>query len=77
MYTVEFEDDEICITILDDYGNHSDLIINSFTDIVYMRQFDEETGIENCIELSPDMWEELITAIHSPQGAFRTVKRPL
>lgn len=77
MFTVEFEDDEICITVIDDSGNHADLVINSFTDIVYLRQYDEETGVEQCIDISPDMWEELIAAIHSPEGAFRTVKRPL
>ena len=38
MYSVEMEHDEITITIMDDHGNYSDLIINSFDDIVYIRQ---------------------------------------
>ena len=71
MYTVEFEDDEITIIIIDDSGHHEDLIINSFNDIVYIRQYDEDSDKATSIAISPRMWEELISAIHSPEGAFR------
>ena len=71
MYTVEMDLDEICITVMDDNGNNEDLIINSFTDIVYIRQYDEDTDRIKTIAISPRMWEELISAIHSPEGAFR------
>ena len=53
----------------------TDVIINSFDDIVYIRQFEEEDGAPQAIALSPQMWEELIAAIHSPEGAFLTVKK--
>ena len=71
MYTVEMDLDEICITVMDDNGNNVDLIIISFTDIVYIRQYDEDTDRIKTIAISPRMWEELISAIHSPEGAFR------
>lgn len=74
MYTVEYEADEVCITILDDDGFNEDLVINSFTDIVYIRQYDEATDRITTIAISPHMWEELINAIHSPEGAFRIAK---
>ena len=42
MYTVEFDHDEVTITIIDDSGIHEDVIINSFDDIVFIRQWDED-----------------------------------
>jgi len=75
MFTIEMDHDEITITLLDDSGNYADVIINSFDDIVYIRQFEEEDGAPQAIALSPQMWEELIAAIHSPEGAFLTVKK--
>ena len=74
MFSVEFEHDEICITVIDDSNNHEDLIVNSFDDIVYIRQYNEELDKITCIAISPDMWEELITAIHSPEGLFKRVE---
>ena len=75
MFTTEFDHDEITITLLDDSGNYADVIINSFDDIVYIRQFEEEDEVPQAIALSPQMWEELIAAIHSQEGAFLTVKK--
>ena len=71
MFSVEFEHDEVCVTIMDDGGNHGDLIVNSFDDIVFIRQYDEETDTDHIIEISPKMWEELIAAIDSPEGFFK------
>lgn len=70
MYTVEFDHDEVCITILDDTGTYEDVVINSFDDIVYIRQEDEDTGRWHTISMSPQQWEELIASIHSKEGAF-------
>lgn len=75
MYTVEMDLDEITITLLDDSGNYADVIINSFDDIVYIRQFTDNSNTPQAIALSPQMWEELISAMHSPEGAFRTVRK--
>ncbi len=74
MFTIEMDYDEITITLLDDTGSYADVIINSFDDIVYIRQFEEEEEPQ-AVALSPQMWEELIAAIHSPEGAFLTVKK--
>ena len=70
MYTVEFDWDEITVTLLDDNGNHPDVIVNSFDDIVYIRQYDEELNRWNIVDMSPKQWEEFIAAIHSHEGAF-------
>jgi hypothetical protein len=75
MFSVEFDYDEITITIMDDTGGYDDLIINSFDDIIYMRQFEGDSKVPHSIALSPQMWEELITAVNSPEGFFKTVKK--
>ena len=73
MYSVEFDHDEVCITILDDKGVHGDIKVRSFDDVVYITQDDETLDVEFILEMSPAMWEELITAIQSPEGFFKRV----
>jgi len=73
MFTVEMDHDEIEITILDDCGNNEDVKVHLFDDIVYIRQvYDDKV---EAIQMSPDMWDELVAAINSPEGAFRTIKK--
>lgn len=73
MFTVEFDHDDVEITVVDDTGYYEDLKVDSFDDIVYIRQWNEERNRFNVIAISPQMWEETIAAISSPEGAF--VKR--
>ena len=75
MYTVEFDHDEICITVMDDTGEFGDLKVYSYDDIVYITQDDPELDCQHILELNPEMWEELITAIHSPEGFFKAVRK--
>jgi hypothetical protein len=74
MFTVEMDHDEIEITILDDCGNNEDVKVHLFNDIVYIRQVLDDNKVES-IQMSPDMWDELVAAINSPEGAFRTIKK--
>lgn len=74
MFTVEMNHDEIEITILDDTGHKEDVKVHLFDDIVYIRQVLDGNKVE-AIEMSPDMWDELVAAINSPEGAYRTVKK--
>ena len=73
MYTVEFDHDVVEITVIDDTGFHKDLKIDAFDDIVYITQRDDITDKATIIAINIQMWEELIEAIKSPEGAF--VKR--
>ena len=75
MFSVEFDHDEICITVMDDTGVHGDLKIHAFDDIVYLTQYDPEIDIDNVLEINPDQWEELIAAIHSPEGFFMKTRK--
>jgi hypothetical protein len=72
MFTVEMDHDEIEITILDDSGDKEDVKVHLFDDIVYIRQVLDGNKVE-AIELSLAMWDELVAAINSPEGAYHTV----
>jgi hypothetical protein len=74
MFTVEYEHDLVEITILDDYGINEDVKIHVFDDIVYIRQVFDDNKIE-AIQMSPQMFDELIAAINSSEGAYLTVKK--
>ena len=75
MFSVEYDWDEVCITVMDDTGHHGDLKVHAFDDLVYISQWDPETETQSILEVNPEMWEELIAAIHSPEGFFmRTSK---
>ena len=71
MFTVEMNFDEIEINILDDTAEHDDVKVHIFDDIVYIRQFDDEAPWPETIAMSPNMWDQLILAIQSPEGAFQ------
>ena len=73
MFTVEFDHDNIEITVLDDTDGYEDLKVDAFDDIVYIRQWNEDLGEFNVVVISPKMWEELIVAVQGPEGSF--VKR--
>jgi hypothetical protein len=70
MFTVEMDWDEVAITVMDDTGTHGDLKIYSYDDVVYITQEDVELDCVNTLEINPAMWDELITAIASPEGFF-------
>ena len=73
MFTVEMNFDEIEITVLDDRAVYDDVKVHIFDDVVYIRQFDDETGsrIPQAIAMTPDMWKQLLLAVNSPEGAFQ------
>jgi hypothetical protein len=73
MFTVEFDHDCVEIVVVDDSGFHEDLKVDSFDDIVYIRQWNEDRQDFDTITVNPKMWEELIEAINKPEGAY--VKR--
>ena len=75
MFSVEMDFDEIVITVVDDSGRNEDLKVNLYDDVIYIRQYNEVTDRDEMIQITPEMWDELVAAIHSPEGVFRTVKK--
>jgi len=70
MFSVECDQDEVCITVIDDSGIHGDLKVHAFDDLVYITQWDPDTEKQHILEINPEQWEELMLAIHSPEGFF-------
>ena len=70
MFTVEFDYDCVEIVVVDDTGFHEDLKVDSFNDIVYIRQWNEDKQDFDTLTVSPKMWEELIEAINKPEGGY-------
>ena len=72
MFTVEMDLDEIEITVLDDSGRFDDVKVFSYDEVVYIRQFNEKRNKWDLIQMSPEMYAELMSAWQSPEGAFVT-----
>jgi hypothetical protein len=81
MWTSEYIDDKIVVTILDDTGSEADLKIEMIEDKVIFRQYseiDEELndllgdgeGIYDEICITADQFNELIEAMKRPEGVF-------
>lgn len=72
MFTVEMDYDEIEITVLDDGGRFEDVKVFSYDEVVYIRQFNEKKNKWDLIQMTPQMYAELMTAWQSPEGSFIT-----
>ena len=76
MFTVEMDHDEIEITVLDDRDGFEDVKVFSYDDIDYIRQFNEQYNKWDLIQMTPEMYVDLMTAYHKPSGAYLTqIKR--
>ena len=72
MFTVEMDYDEIEITVLDDGGRFEDVKVFSYDEVVHIRQFNEKKNKWDLIQMTPEMYAELMTAWQSPEGSFIT-----
>jgi|TARA_B100000073_G_C23613205_1_gene525400 hypothetical protein len=70
MYTVEFEHDTFEIVVLDDGGYEDDLRVEIQSDAVFISQWNTVLNEEQNIRISPQMWDELLSAVKSPEGAY-------
>ena len=70
MYTVEFEHDTFEIVVLCDQGTDDDLKIEIESDAVFISQWNSVLNEEQNIRISPQMWDELLSAVKSPEGAY-------
>lgn len=70
MYTVEYEHDTFEIIVLDDSGYEDDLRVEIESDAVFISQFNSVLNEEMSIRITPQMWDELLSAVKSPEGAY-------
>ena len=75
MFTVEYEMDEICVTILDDTNQFGDLKIHSFEDTTFITQYDEETNVHSILQISNNQFTDLINSLNTTEGAYITATK--
>lgn len=72
MFSVEHEFDNTTITVLDDSGEQEDVAVILFDDVIYIRQYVEDTDLASIVTLSPQMFAEMIEAWNCAEGSFIT-----
>lgn len=72
MYSVEFEDEDITITVLDETGAYEDLVVTIRDDAILLEQAELLYNIEICntMVLTYDMLKDLLAAYNSPEGFY-------
>lgn len=70
MFTVEMDWDETAITVLDPDGEHEDLQVIMYEDIVYIRQWDPDIERFILIDISPKQYLQLMHSFSVPEGAY-------
>ena len=75
MFTVEYEMDEVCVTVLDDTATFGDLKVHAFDDTTFITQYDEETNVKTILQISPNQFIDLINALNSTEGAYITTTK--
>lgn len=75
MFTVEFEEDATIITSLDEQGDLEDLQVIQDERFVFLRQYDEFTDEFLVLMISPEQFQDIISAQKCSEGAYyvRTV----
>lgn len=70
MFTIEFEDDETLITIIDTTAELEDVSVLLYDDYCHIRQWDDKRQRYDVITLSSEMYLKLMRAWKLPEGAY-------
>tara|TARA_R110000868_G_scaffold173105_1_gene409144 strand:- start:577 stop:810 length:234 start_codon:yes stop_codon:yes gene_type:complete len=70
MFTIEFDEDETLITILDQADELEDVSILMYDDYCHIRQWNEKEQMFDVVTLSAEMYLELMKAWKLPEGAY-------
>ena len=70
MFSVEHEFDNTTVTVLDDSGEQEDVAVILFDDLVYIRQYVEDTDLASVVTMTPKMFAEMIEAYNRGEGSF-------
>ena len=70
MFTIEFDEDETLITILDKTDELEDVSILMYYDYCHIRQWNEKAQMFDVCTLSSEMYLELMKAWKLPEGAY-------
>ena len=70
MFTIEHEEDETIITILDEEGDLEDVGVLMYEDRVFIRQWNEHRQQFDLIAMNADMYYKLMQAWTMPEGTY-------
>lgn len=73
MFTIEFEDDETLITVMDNSGELEDVSALLYDDYCHFRQWDEKRQRFDVITLKPEMYLKLMKAWNLEEGTYDIV----
>jgi len=71
MYTVEHDFDYSSIHVIDNVSGADEVELIFDEEYVYIRQYDKDDHF-NIVVITPSMFEEIIAAYGSPDGAYAT-----
>ena len=70
MITIEFDEDETLITILDQSGELEDVSALLYDDYCHIRQWNEKRQCFDVVTMKPEMYLKLMKAWNLPEGAY-------
>ena len=70
MFTIEHEEDETIITILDEEGELEDVGVLMWDDRVFIRQWNEHRQQFDLIAMNAQMYYKLMQAWSLPEGTY-------
>lgn len=73
MFTIEFEDDETLITVMDNSGELEDVAALLYDDYCHFRQWNEKRQRFDVITLKPEMYLKLMKAWNLEEGTYDLV----
>jgi hypothetical protein len=73
MFTIEFEDDETLITVMDNTGELEDVSALLYDDYCHFRQWNEKRQRFDVITLKPEMYLKLMKAWNLEEGTYDLV----
>ena len=71
MITIEFDEDETLITVLDGTGELEDVSALLYEDYCHSRQWDNKRDRFNIITLTPEMYLKIMESWNLPEGAYK------
>ena len=75
MFTIEFDDDETCITLLDNTGELEYVNILLYDDYCHIRQWNQSINYWEIVTLTSEMYLALMKAWQLPEGSYVIDKR--
>ena len=74
MFTIEMDQDETLITVLDSTGELEDVEVLLYDDYCHIRQWNEKTQLFELVTLKCDMYYKLMRAWELPSGTYTLEK---